>query len=126
MSLDIHCIIRDGRFHLSNYIQNIKIAAVYIRLKSIQSIRSKFCGILFLYTPMPKVIIISDLSECPSVGQNLNRVWSISPILLAAGIPNSVCGYTVGSLRVTYCFWGRNPKFGVWIYFRVAKCGILF
>ena len=38
---------------------------------------------------MPKVIIISDQSECPSVGQNLNRVWSISPILLAARIPNS-------------------------------------
>ena len=39
-------------------------------------------------------------SVCPS----LIRVWSISPVLFKVGIPNSMCGYTLGSWSVPYYF----------------------
>ena len=32
-------------------------------------------------------------------------VWSISQILFEVGIPNLVCGYTLGLWSVAYCLW---------------------
>ena len=34
----------------------------------------------------------------------VNGVRSVSPIYFEVGIPNLVCGYTLGSTSVTYCF----------------------
>ena len=85
-----------------------------------------------------------------------NRVQSISPILFEVEIPYLVCGYSLGSRSVAYCFgvtvtlsllwpwplvsilekscpdhtsyiiWGRNPKFSVWIHLGFAECHTLF
>ena len=37
------------------------------------------------------------------VGVTLNMTSGTSPILLAVGIPNLVCGYILGLLTVTHC-----------------------
>ena len=39
-----------------------------------------------------------------SIRPSLNCVRSISPILFEVGIPNSMCGYTLGSRSVAYYF----------------------
>ena len=43
-------------------------------------------------------------SVCPSVRPSRFRVRSISPIFFEVGIPNLVCGYTLGWRSVAYHF----------------------
>ena len=53
----------------------------------------------------PKVnFVVFELSVPPSVRRTLIHVQSISPILFEVGIPNSMCGYTLGSRSVVYYF----------------------
>ena len=40
-----------------------------------------------------------------SVCSSLISVWSISPILFEVGIPNLICGYTLGSRSIAYYYW---------------------
>ena len=86
-----------------------------------------------------------SLCICPCAHPSLIHVRSISPISFEVGIPNLMCGYTLGSRSVAYYFrvtwswplasfleklcqehisniiWGRDPKFGVLIHLGVGE-----
>ena len=70
--------------------------------------RRPFCNICTLYFKKKEIIkgnfYLGAYRFFLSVLPSLICVRSISPILFEVGIPNSMCGYTLGSRNVEYYF----------------------